>query len=150
MPIKINQNGLTAKYMKTDENGNLVEVSVEEYEKSSKEDFTRLNPYKPIENHYGKPIKQVILEIAKHIQNDEVSNETLVSFFQGHKILFHNDNTGQLSSWWPDQPNSYDKAVFYCTVSCSCNCGPLDEPCNEQGPGSKVKFSFKKKEETTK
>jgi hypothetical protein len=31
-------------------------------------------------------------------------------------------------------------------TSCSCECGPLDEPCNEQGPGSKVRFSFRKEE----
>jgi hypothetical protein len=149
MPIKFEQNGFHAKYMKTDENGNLIEVSAEEFEKVSRESFSRLNPYRPIENHYGKPIKEVLLDIAEHIKKNEITNENLVSFFQGHSILFHNNKTNQLSSWWPEQLDSYDKAMFVCRVSCSCKCGPLDEPCNEQGPGSKVDFSFRK-EETSK
>ena len=146
MPIKIEQDGFMVKYMKRDENGNDVEVPIEEYKKASEELFSRRNPYKPIKNYYGKPIKEMILDIAKHIENDEVSNEVLVSFFQGHRIVFHNDGTGQLSSWWPEQLNSYDRAMFVCTVSCSCQCGPMNEPCNELGPGSKIDFTFHKKD----
>ncbi len=105
--------------------------------------FSRPNPYGSIGNEPGKPARELIIELGKKLEAGAVSNEELVNFFNGHRLVFANSTTKQLSSWWPEQLNSYEGAFFTCVVSCSCLCGPLSDPCNQQGLGSKTSFSLK-------
>lgn len=114
---------------------------------NSDHSFSRPNPYFSIGNSYGKPAREVLIELGKKLESGQVTDEELVQFFGAHRLVFINDKTGMASSWWFEQSNSYSKATFACVRSCSCECGPLSNPCNELGPGSKtVDFSFKKEE----
>lgn len=107
--------------------------------------FARWNPYKSIGNEPEKTLRQLIIELGPKLEKGEVTDEELVTFFQQHRLVFDNTKTGQPSSWFHEEGDSYSRARFWCTISCSCNCGPLDDPCNQLGPGSKIDFSFKGK-----
>lgn len=99
--------------------------------------FARWNPYASIGNEVGKSAKQLIIELGEKLKNNEVTDEELATFFTDHSLLFHNEKTGMLSRVWREEPTSYSKAVFVCRISCSCECGPMDDPCNQLGVGSK-------------
>lgn len=107
--------------------------------------FARWNPYKNIGNTNDKTVRQVIIELGQKLERNEVTDEELVSFLTQHRVLFDNTRTGMLSSWFLEELDSYPRAKFVCFVSCSCECGPMDDPCNQLGPGSKIDFSFKGK-----
>lgn len=66
----------------------------------------RQNPYKNINNEWLKPAKELIVELGKRIEQEEVTEQQLVQFFQDHKLLFLNSETQRLSSTWEEQPDS--------------------------------------------
>lgn len=93
----------------------------------------RENPYKNINNEWLKPAKELIVELGKRIEQEEVTDQEFVQFFQDHKLMFLNSETQRLSNTWQEESDAYKKASFICTVSCSCECGPLSEPCYQRG-----------------
>lgn len=111
--------------------------------------YSRPDPWDKFANNSDAPLTDVIVRMGEMIKKGEVSDKEVVQFLQQHRILFHNSRTNMLSSDWSEPEASYAQARFYTGVSCSCGCGPLAEPCNEEGPGSKPngfgqKFTFEK------
>lgn len=111
-----------------------------------KQMFYRSNPYSPIANTDSKTVGELIIELGEKLKDGSVTSKQAVEFFQAHKICFPNERTGMLSSDWREPEADYNKAVFTCVISCSCGCGPMDEDCNQLGPGSKPKYNFTFKE----
>lgn len=106
--------------------------------------FERNSPYRNIGNTRDKTAKQLIIELGDKLKAGSVTDTELVQFFGSHKLVFMNEKTGMHSVWWHEEKDSHMKAQFVCFQSCSCDCGPLDDPCNQLGPGSKPNFTFKK------
>lgn len=104
------------------------------------ESFLRGNPFSKFSTNGN--LKNFILDLAEKIKKDEITNEELVTFFKSHKLIFDNERTGAPSSNFFEPEYSPEKVRFIGVVSCSCLCGPLSEPCNQEGPGSK--FTFKR------
>ena len=107
--------------------------------------FSRFYPFR----HFAKrnqPAHEVLATIANGLKTGEIQGHEVKEFLASHKLVFFNTNTQMASDKWSEQPDSTERAYFHCYSTCSCECGPLDEPCNEQGPGSKVRFSFRKEE----
>lgn len=85
-------------------------------------------------------VKLEILVLAWKIQNNTIASADLVSFFEKHRVEYVNEQGEPFSR----QPSIYDRPTGSARMSCSCLCGPSDEPCNELGLGSKTDFTFKK------
>lgn len=110
------------------------------------EGFLRLNPFSKFEND-GKNLRQLIIDLGKKLEANEITDEELVVFFRSHKLVFDNSRTGMPSSVFSEPEYSPDKVRMITSISCSCFCGPMDEPCNQLGPGSKTSnWTFKKEE----
>lgn len=108
--------------------------------------FTRLYPFEHIHPEQTS-VKDVLIHIGKGLDNGTLTSKEVIDFLSSAKLVFHNTNTKMLSAWFFEQPDSHERAYFHCVRSCSCECGPLSEPCNEQGPGSKtIDLTFKKEE----
>lgn len=111
--------------------------------------FSRANPYENIGNAANKNLRQLIIDLGKKLEANEVTDEELVRFFQHHKLVFDNPRTGMPSSafWEPEYAPEKVRMIAY-GISCSCLCGPVEEPCNQLGPGSKPEYdwTFKKEE----
>jgi hypothetical protein len=110
------------------------------------EHYERINPYRNIGNTKGKNFRQLIIDLGKKLEANEVTDQELVDFFHFHRMVWDNPRTGMLSSAFWEPEYSPDKVRMVCTMSCSCECGPMDDSCNQLGPGSKINFSFKKEE----
>jgi hypothetical protein len=108
--------------------------------------YERMSPYRSIGNRKDKNLRQLIIDLGKKLEAGEVTDQELVDFFQFHKLVYDNPRTGMLSSAFWEPEYSPDKVRMVCFISCSCECGPMDDPCNQLGPGSKVQFTFKKEE----
>jgi len=111
--------------------------------------FFRHNPYESIGNAEGKMLRQLIIDLGKKLEANEVTDGELVQFFQHHKLVFDNPRTGMPSADFRESEFSPDKVrLIAYGISCSCLCGPIEEPCNQLGPGSKPAYdwSFKKEE----
>lgn len=109
--------------------------------------YTRPEPWAKFVNNSETPVTDVIVRMGELIKKGEVSDSDVVQFLRQHKIVFHNTRTNMLSSNWSEPEASYAQARFHMSVTCSCGCGPMAEPCNEEGPGSKPngfgqKFDF--------
>lgn len=104
--------------------------------------WNRHNPYSRIGNENSKTVRELVIELGEKLKKDEVTAKETVEFLQAHKICFPNDRTGQLSSNWAEPEADPNRAVFICVISCSCACGPMDEGCNQLGPGFKPKYDF--------
>jgi hypothetical protein len=104
----------------------------------------RYNPYASIGNAPDKNLRQLIIDLGKKLEANEVTDEELVTFFSHHKMVWDNPRTGMLSSAFWEPEYSPAKVRMVAAISCSCECGPMDEPCNQLGPGSKPEFTFKK------
>lgn len=115
-------------------------------DKEWEEHFDRTSPYRNVGNTRKTSARQLIIELGEKLKGDSVTDQELVQFFHHHKLVFHNDQTNMYSNGWYEDPQSYSKAKFVCVISCSCECGPMDDPCNLLGPGSKPDFTFKKEE----
>ena len=108
--------------------------------------WERFNPYQSIGNK-GKNLRQLIIDLGKKLENNEVTDEELVRFFSSHRLVFDNPRTGMPSSAFWEPEYSPDRVRMVSFVTCSCQCGPMDEPCNQLGPGSKSNgWTFKKEE----
>lgn len=136
MPFETQQ-----KFFRQDSDGNIREITEEERESY----FKRLYVYAHFHKQ-GATAKEVLISIGKGLETGDISIEDAVNFLNASKLVFHNTKTNMFSQWFYEEPDSYSRAIFHNATSCSCLCGPLSEPCNEQGPGSKVNFSFKKEE----
>lgn len=107
--------------------------------------FSRLYPYEHIHPH-NTSLKDVLIHIGKGLEEGRLTQKEVVDFLSSAKLVFLNTKTNMDSAWFWEQEDSHERAYFHCIRSCSCECGPLSEPCNEQGPDSKIEFSFKKEE----
>lgn len=105
--------------------------------------FFRHNPYESIGNSDDKNLRQLIIDLGKKLEANEVTDEELVRFFQHHKLVFDNPRTGMPSSafWEPEYAPEKVRMIAY-GISCSCLCGPVEEPCNQLGPGSKPEYDW--------
>jgi hypothetical protein len=99
--------------------------------------YTRVYPYRHI-NDPTKPVHETFSNIAEGLRTGKLSGKEVADFLGSHSFLFMNTETNMPSSQWHEQPDSNNRAYFHCRISCSCECGPLSEPCNEQGPSSKI------------
>lgn len=109
------------------------------------EHYSRFYPYRHI-NDLKKPVHETFSNIGEGLRTGRLTAKEVADFLNTHRFVFMNTNTDMPSSNWSEQVDSGDRAYFHCRISCSCKCGPLSEPCNEQGPGSKIEFSFKKED----
>lgn len=107
------------------------------------ESFLRSDPFSKFEND-GKNLRELIIDLGKKLQTDEITDEELVIFFRSHKLVFDNERTGMPSSVFSEPEYSPSKVRMITAISCSCACGPMNEPCNQLGPGSKADWTFKK------
>ncbi len=132
---------LKERFFKAQPDGTVHEITEKEYRGG----FSRLYPYAHFHDP-GATAKDVLIKLGKGLETGSVSIEEAVGFLNASKLVFLNTHTNMLSQWFYEEPDSYSRAIFHNATSCSCLCGPLSDPCNEQGPGSKVSFSFKKEE----
>lgn len=108
--------------------------------------YSRLNPYRNLGYEYKMPLKEFFIQLGDNIKAGKVTEEEVTKFLTQHKLCFDNSRTGQPSSDWWEQERDFSKGYYMGFISCSCECGPMNEPCNELGPGSKIDFTFEKKD----
>lgn len=111
--------------------------------------WLRNNPYESLGDS-SKPMREFLIELGKKLERNEVEDEKLVFFFRNSKLVFDNPRTQMLSSDFTEREFNPSAVKFINIISCSCGCGPIVEPCNQLGPGSKDLPEFTVQGEFTK
>lgn len=98
--------------------------------------FKRLYPFEEI-NPQNVTLDQLVVNMAKKIENGAMNLQDVAYFFTTHELIFFNPETKMYSGNFFEPGFKNELLEFRTFRSCSCDCGPLSEPCNMLGPGSK-------------
>lgn len=81
-------------------------------------------------------VKEQIKQLAKRMEQEDVPDEDLVSFFNQHRVYFMDESTKV--TYDPTVLEDMKKMGYRAFVSCSC--GSREDSCVEDGPGMYSQF----------